>query len=111
MLDDELAAVAGYEHFNGESIELSLATADQRWKLTPFLQAIFEYPFTQLGVERITAHIDVDNVPCWKRAEKLGFVREGELRRARKGKNTYVYGLLREDYGLTFQQAKGTESA
>lgn len=98
LRDDEPIAGVVYHDFNGWDIQLSLFTTSPDWKHPAFLALMFEYPFNQLDCERITAHIDTDNIKCWKRAESLGFVREGEMRKARNGKNVFIYGLLRGDY-------------
>ncbi|MDT2660414.1 GNAT family protein [Enterococcus hulanensis] len=60
------------------------------------------------GAHRVFAECHPDNQASWKLLEKLGFKREGHLRKniffnqAADGtplwQDTYVYGLLREDY-------------
>ena len=60
------------------------------------------YAFDELGLERIEADIDPRNEASCRFVEKLGFVREGLLRRrwrvADEVCDTALYGLLREEY-------------
>ncbi|HSK69928.1 MAG TPA: GNAT family N-acetyltransferase [Candidatus Limnocylindria bacterium] len=61
------------------------------------------------GAHRVYAECDPDNAPSWRLLERLGFRREGHLRKnvffRRDGqgnpvwKDTYVYALLGEDAG------------
>lgn len=60
------------------------------------------HAFANVGLERIEADIDPRNDASCRFVEKLGFVREGMLRRrwrvAGEVCDTALYGLLREDY-------------
>ncbi len=44
-------------------------------------KALVEYSFTELGAHRIQAHCSPDNTASWKLLEKIGFRREGLLRK------------------------------
>jgi [ribosomal protein S5]-alanine N-acetyltransferase len=58
--------------------------------------------FEHLGLERLGAYADVENGRSQAALERLGFVREGLLRRWHRhgaaAHDVYVYGLLREDW-------------
>jgi len=60
------------------------------------------YAFDRLGLLRIEADIDPRNEPSWRLLERLGFVREGLLRKRWRVKgevcDTAFYGLLEEDF-------------
>ena len=43
--------------------------------------ALVEYGFRKLGIHRIQAHCNPNNVASWKLLEKIGFRREGLLRK------------------------------
>ncbi len=68
--------------------------------------ALVRHSFTEMGVHRVTANCDPANVASWRVLEKIGFVREGHLRRnvffrrdangLPTWKDTFVYGLLNE---------------
>lgn len=98
LRDGEPIAVVVYSNYNGWDIEASIYTTSPDWKQDWFIRAGFEYPFEQLGCERITVRVDTDNIKSWKRAEKFGFVREGRLRKYRNGKDVFILGLLRAEY-------------
>ena len=63
------------------------------WLNKQLLRHIFTYVFTMLNCKRCTARIESKNKKSINLVERLGFVREGELR----GIDTYLYSLLRED--------------
>jgi len=61
--------------------------------------------FEQLGVERLGAYADVENGRSQAALERLGFRREGLLRRWHRhgdlAHDVYVYGLLREEWAAS----------
>ncbi len=58
--------------------------------------------FAHLGLDRLGAYADVENGRSQAALERLGFVREGLLRRWHRhgdvAHDVYVYGLLREEW-------------
>nr|MBQ4318035.1 GNAT family N-acetyltransferase [Clostridia bacterium] len=70
--------------------------------------ALLKFGFEKLGLHRIIAHCDADNIPSWKVMEKLGMRREGhylETRPANKllqGKqkysDEYEYAMLDREW-------------
>jgi len=70
------------------------------WKVRAVAR-IYAYVFNQLGIERITAMIEIKNKASIRLAEGVGFVREGVKRRAAPdGGHVGVYGLLKKDFKL-----------
>jgi ribosomal-protein-serine acetyltransferase len=63
--------------------------------------AVVRFGFEVLGLYRIELRAGTENVPSQRVAEKLGFVREGLLRRGcpmgDAGYDCYLYGLLASD--------------
>ena len=63
--------------------------------------AVVRWSFDVLGFARLELRAGVDNVPSQRVAERLGFRREGRLRRGcphpHGGYDCYIYGLLPED--------------
>ena len=81
---------------------LSEACAGQGY-MTEALRAAVRYAFEDLGVELVSARVFQDNAGSARVLEKLGFVREGTLRRAVKGyggkvHHDMLFSLLREEY-------------
>jgi RimJ/RimL family protein N-acetyltransferase len=64
-------------------------------------QALIDFAFAELGLYRLELRAGVDNLASQRVAEKLGFRREGRLRRGcahgRTGYDCYVFGLLATD--------------
>ncbi|MBQ2952521.1 MAG: GNAT family N-acetyltransferase [Clostridia bacterium] len=70
-------------------------------------RAVLEDGFVHRGVRRVVAMCNPENAASWRLLERLGFIREGHLRRnvffrrdesgAPCWQDTFVYGLLRED--------------
>jgi len=69
------------------------------------LRLALAHAFGPLGLERIEADVDPRNEASWRLLEKLGFRREGLLRNRWRVNgevcDSYLYGLLREDYAGT----------
>ena len=65
-------------------------------------QLVFKYAFFELGINRITGRVLVDNIAAIKSAEKFGYVREGVLRQAvfRNGQyhDVIIYSMLKSDF-------------
>jgi RimJ/RimL family protein N-acetyltransferase len=66
------------------------------------LRLVLHHAFDTLQLERIEADTDPRNAPSRRMLERLGFVREGTLRRRwfvdEEWCDTAFYGLLREDF-------------
>jgi len=67
------------------------------------LGAVLDYVFgPPLDLHRVTLHIDPDNRPSQRVAEKLGFTLEGQLRESfpirAMWRDELVYGLLRREW-------------
>jgi ribosomal-protein-alanine N-acetyltransferase len=81
----------------------------RRGYATEAARALTSHAFSTLGVHRVVASCNPDNVASWRVLEKVGFVREARLRRniffrrdeagAPVWQDTFVYGLLAEDLG------------
>lgn len=92
MNSGDYTANIGYwlsEHVSG----LGLATRS--------VQKICQYGFEQLNLERIEIRTSTENSRSWKIPERVGFTREGVLRRCEKISDKfldhYMYSLIRTD--------------
>jgi [ribosomal protein S5]-alanine N-acetyltransferase len=65
-------------------------------------QAVTDYAFAELGVEKVAARVDPRNLASVRVLEKLGMQREGVLRsqvvRWGERADRALYGMLREDW-------------
>lgn len=61
--------------------------------------------FAQLGLDRLGAYADVENVRSQKALERVGFAHEGVLRRFHRhgatAHDVHVYSLLREEWAVS----------
>ena len=76
-------------------------SCQRRGMATEAVSAMLDFCFDELGLHRVQAFVDPDNIPSRKLVEKLGFAREGLLRdHLRVGeiwRDEIVYALLRAD--------------
>ena len=95
-----IKAVVAFFNFRDTDIEVVFAS-DGPWASRDMITTVLNYPFQQLGVNRVTALIRKGNKPAHKLVQQLGFKREGKLRRAdTDGTDLVIYGLLPDDYRL-----------
>lgn len=73
----DLVAGVWYEDWNPQSITTHIAITGTITKR--FLSVIFDYPFIQLGVQKIIAPVLEDNSDSIKLVTKMGFKEEARL--------------------------------
>lgn len=101
--DDGLRGIIGFDRITRDDAELHVFGCP-RFLTRRILRAAGEVMFSGYDVKRITAHMRASNTPLHRVAERLGFVREGQIRRYYGEEDAVIYGLLREDYPHGFQQ-------
>lgn len=96
--DDTLVAgVTFYDH-RGHSVMMAGAATSARWALRrDIMKEMFQFPFRELGCERMQSTVAVDNLRSRRFTEGIGFEQEGLLRRAYNGKDAILYGMLRDE--------------
>lgn len=90
--DDLLVAGVLYEDFNGANVVCHIA-GEGRWANREYLWTIFDYPFNQLKVGRITVPIASINTKAQNFVEHLGFEREAILRGAHPAGDLIIYKM------------------
>lgn len=104
VVDDEAGSlIGGVIFFNAEDRDVQMAVAMDTAcaRRVRALATCYAYVFRQLGLDRITAMIEIKNRPSVRLAEGVGFVREGVKRRAAPdGGHVGVFGLLKKDFKL-----------
>ena len=73
LRDDELVAGVLYEDFTGSSITATIAVAPGAVLTREFTQAIFTYPFMQLGCGKMLALIHENNWRSHRLVKHMGF--------------------------------------
>lgn len=78
------------------SIEMSIASTDKRWATKKNLRVFFNYPFIQLGVERVLTVCSAERPEIIRFNERIGFVKEGLHRKAwPMGGDAVSFGMLK----------------
>ena len=90
--------VAGviYNDYSGMNAYMHVSAEEGcRWMTPAFLFAAFDYPFNQLGLQRVTAKVKGKNRKAISFIENLGFEYEGTMRHFFKDDDALIYGLLK----------------
>jgi RimJ/RimL family protein N-acetyltransferase len=95
----KVIAAAGYDQYNGSNIFGHIASdKTRRWLTRHFLHETFKYPFVTLGVERISAWVEADNIDSRRFVTNLGFTAEAVLKKAgREGVDVLIYRMFRSE--------------
>ena len=80
-------------------VAVNIYAASPKWAQRGVIHALFSYPFEQLGVARITAHVAKKNKRARRAVRKLGFIEEGCMVHGFDGVNDLcIYGLTQENW-------------
>jgi len=110
--DDQVVGLCGFNEWSKVHrwAEVAYDLAHVHWGrglMRQAVKALMQWTFTQDQIDRVHAFVRVDNTRSAKFLERLGFVREGCLRKYRicKGEayDYYVYSLLRSDWEIAQQ--------
>ena len=87
-----------WHNYRKHDIEMSAAFDTPAWCLPQTMRDLWAYPFTQLGVVRVTTITGRKNKRARSANVRQGFKLEGVARRALDGRqDAIVYGMLREE--------------
>jgi RimJ/RimL family protein N-acetyltransferase len=95
--DGRLIAGVAYEGFNGQNVWMHVAaTPGAKWMTRGYLRYCFQYPFEELGVNRVSGYVEASNTQACRFDEHLGFVQEARLRGvAADGGDVVIYQMQR----------------
>ena len=105
-----LVAVTQYSACNGASLTLHCA-GEGNWLNREFLWTAFDYPFNQLGVNKLISPVESGNVKCRKFIENIGFTLEATLKNAAPSGDLLLYTMERGDCPWLFLKRKPNEQA
>lgn len=91
----KLCAGVLYEDFTGTNVTAHIAGQDN-WPDRQFLWMIFDYPFNQLGVKRITAPVASTNEKSIALVKHMGFSLECKLSQAIPGGDMLLFCMFKE---------------
>lgn len=93
-----LVAGVAYAEWNGPNVVCHIASdGSRRWATRTYLWTIFDYPFNQLKVKRITVCVGEGNSASRRFVGHLGFTLEATLDSAHPSGNLLVYRMWRQD--------------
>lgn len=93
----QLVAGVAYADWNGPNVCCHIASdGSKRWATRAFLWTIFDYPFNQLKVKRITVCVGEGNSASRRFVQHLGFELEATLRAAHPSGDLLVYRMFSE---------------
>jgi RimJ/RimL family protein N-acetyltransferase len=96
LVNEKLVAGVLYEDFNGANVVCHIA-GEGNWADRHFLGVIFDYPFNQLKVRRMTAPINGNNVKSIKLVEHMGFELESRLEQATLDSDLLLFRLFKDE--------------
>lgn len=99
LKDGVLIAGVAYNLYNGKNVFMTIATdSGKNWATRKTLNAIFAYPFFQLGCSRVSALVRKSNKKSKRLCSRLGYVNEGCLRSfSDDEENMLVFGMLKKE--------------
>lgn len=103
-----------YHQYRPQDGDIMVSVAFDRpdWCLPGTVRALFDYPFNQLGCERITAAVGRHNKRSRRTVEGLGFKLEGVCRKALGRKeDLMLYGILKSECRFLNGQINTTAAA
>jgi RimJ/RimL family protein N-acetyltransferase len=87
-----------FSDFNGVNINMHVASdGSRRWLTKEFLRVVFDYPFNQAKVKRVTGLVGEGNIEARKFDEHIGFKLEARLAGAHPTGDLLIYVMRRED--------------
>jgi RimJ/RimL family protein N-acetyltransferase len=96
LKDGEIVAGVAYAEFNGPNVVCHIASdGSRRWLTREYLWTIFDYPFNQMGADRITVCVGQKNADSNRFVKHLGFELECTLEGAHPTGDLLVYRMFR----------------
>ena len=96
--DGQIVAGVAYANWNGPNVECHIASdGSKKWLSRLFLWAMFDYPFNQLGCNRITACVGEGNSQSRNFVVRLGLTLETTLEAAHPSGDLYIYRMWKKD--------------
>lgn len=88
------------EHPQYQSVSMSIAADSRKWLTRSIISGILAYPFTTIGVGRITAITAPREsaTSIWQFLEKFGFQHEGRVRKGLGDADAHLWGLLDSEW-------------
>ena len=96
LVDGKLVAGVLYEDYTGTNVVCHIA-GEGNWASREYLNVIFDYPFNQLGVKRITTPVASHNVKSINLVTRMGFALECTLAQAIPDGDLHLFRMWRSE--------------
>ena len=103
--DDQLMCVAMLYMQTVNGVVASFAATNPRWASKENVAAWGHWIFEQAGKDRVSAMVLKSNKRSRKFVEGIGFKVEGKVRKALRGEDMIVYGLLKQEHDEWLRKA------
>lgn len=95
--DGEIVAGVLYDNFTGRAVQMHVASdGSRKWMNREYLRACFDYPFRQLGVNKVIGIVDSTNTDALRFDHHLGFVTEAVIKDAGKHGDLHILSMTRQ---------------
>lgn len=96
LRDGKIIAGVSYSECNGVNVNCHIRSdGTKRWATREYLRTIFDYPFNQLKVRRITVCVDEGNTDSRRFVLHLGFTLETTLKSAHPTGDLLIFSMFR----------------
>lgn len=86
-----------YDHYETDaSIQMHIAISNPKYVTRQAIQAVFEYPFKQLGVKKVFGFVNSENAVALEFARRLGFTVDAVIQGMYKKGDTYILSMARK---------------
>lgn len=93
--DGKVIACAVFNNYQDSNIDMSVVFGRRIALTRGNLRALFQYPFKQLGVNRISVRTRSNNMSVRKQIRRLGFEPEGKQPQFYGSEDAMLYGMVR----------------
>ena len=87
-----------FYHYNMGSIEMAVYSTTPKWLAKNVIQDTFDYVFYDCEVNRVEAVIAESNTHTHQFVERIGFTKEGVMRKRFDGEDAFLYSFLKEEW-------------
>jgi len=103
--DGKIIACVAYSNFNANACDVHIASTESHWLSKEYLKVIFDYPFQQLNLRCIIAHIHSENEKSIGLCRHLGFSVAAEIPNAHYLGDLVLMAMQREQCKFLLKDA------
>ena len=93
----DILGVVGYDRWTKYTVEIH-AAGHGKWLSDDLRHLMFHYPFIEVGVNAVYAHMCSNNIKAVKRAEKLGLVEQCRLKSGSDDGDLIISVIYKDDW-------------